>query len=68
MKYMNKTLLLWACLLGAAALPAQVLVDDFEASTNTWATESCYSDIRENEYKTGLNLSDKVLYAQRSPV
>lgn len=67
MKYMNKTLLFGACLLGAAALPAQVLVDDFEASTNTWVTESCYSDIRENEYKTGLNLSDKVLYAQRSP-
>ena len=67
MKYMNKTLLFGACLLGAAALPAQVLVDDFEATTHTWATESCYSDIRENEYKTGLNLSDKVLYAQRSP-
>ena len=64
---MNKTLLFGACLLGTTALPAQVLVDDFEASTNTWATESCYSDIRENEYKTGLNLSDKVLYAQRSP-
>ena len=63
---MNKTLLLWTCLMGATALPAQVLVDDFEASANTWNNVSCFTEVRTNEHKTGLNLSDKVLYVQRS--
>ncbi len=58
------------CLIGMAVVStfaqAQLLVDDFENTTNTWNNVSCYTDIRENEYKTGLNTSDKVLYTTRN--
>lgn len=47
---------------------AQVKVDNFESGNKGWVTVSSkgYCDVRENEYKTGINLSDHVLYAQHA--
>jgi len=46
---------------------AQVKVADFESGINTgWDPVEASIDVRANAYKTGINLSDYVLYAQRS--
>lgn len=52
------------CLIGT--LQAQVTVDDFESSNKGWNAVSGSIDVRLNAYKTGINLSQYVLYAQRS--
>ena len=52
----------------AVAVNAQdLLIDDFELSSNSWVTVSCYSDVRDNAHKEGLNLSNKTLYIVRAP-
>ncbi|MBR1807964.1 MAG: glycoside hydrolase family 16 protein [Paludibacteraceae bacterium] len=49
-------------------LHAQVKVDDFEDGAGRgWGSVSCGFDIRQNEQKTGINLSNNVLYAMRAP-
>ena len=49
------------------AIHAQVAVDNFETGTNQgWAAVSTAADVRANEYKTGINLSDYVLYTSRA--
>ena len=45
---------------------AQVLIDDFENTTNTWNTVACGAAIVDNPYQTGLNLSCKVLQLVRA--
>lgn len=50
----------------AGMLQAQVAVDDFESGNKGWdGIEGTY-DIRANAYKSGINLSNTVLYTQRS--
>ncbi len=47
---------------------AQVTIDDFESGNRGWTTVTGmgYNDVRTNEYKIGLNLSDYVLYTQHA--
>ncbi len=63
---MKKLLLLLGITVLPAFINAQLLVDDFEANAHTWNNVSCFTEIRTNEYKTGLNTSDKVLYTMRA--
>ncbi len=44
-----------------------LLIEDFENVSSVWETVSCYSDVRDNAFKQGLNLSGKVLYIVRAP-
>lgn len=52
------------CLIGT--LQAQVTVDDFESGDKGWNGIEGTCDVRANAYKTGINLSNNVLYTQRS--
>ena len=64
---MKKIFLLISALACAWTMQAQLTVDDFESGSNTgWNAVSGYTDVRANEYKTGINLSNYVLYAQRT--
>lgn len=47
---------------------AQVSVDNFESGNRGWSAVSSmgYVGVHENEYKSGLNLSDYVLFTQRA--
>lgn len=63
---MKKLLFILGITVMPAFLNAQLLVDDFEANAHTWNNVSCFTEIRTNEYKTGLNLSEKVLYTMRA--
>ena len=63
---MKKTISVIGFLMFAMVLRAQVTVDDFESGDKGWKVVSCWADIRDNEQKTGLNLSDKVLYVIRA--
>ena len=62
---MKKILLVGLVLFSIFSSPAQLLVDNFEATSLDWENVSCYSDIRANDQKTETNMSDKVLYVQR---
>ena len=42
-------------------------VDDFEAGIHTWTAIETYATRTSNEFKSGINLSDYVLYAERTP-
>ncbi len=64
---MRKSILLSLVFMTAACLHAQVVVDDFENTTNEWGAVACSAEIRANEQKSGINLSDKVLYVLRVP-
>lgn len=48
-------------------LQAQVTIDDFESSANTWNVISCGMDIVDNPYQTGLNVSCRCLQIVRAP-
>lgn len=66
---MKKTItFLFSFLLLSFASFAQVTVDNFENGNRGWVavTGMGYTDVRANDYKTGLNLSDYVLYTQRA--
>lgn len=66
---MKKTITcLCSLLLSSFASFAQVTVDNFENGNRGWVTVTGmgYLDVRANDYKTGLNLSDYVLYTQRA--
>lgn len=56
-------------ILALAALPlfAQITIDDFENTANTWDNISCASAIVDNPYKNGLNLSCSCLQIVRAP-
>ncbi len=60
--------LLLTALIGVISLSgtAQVLIDDFENTTNTWNPVACGAAIVDNPYQTGLNLSCKVLQLTRA--
>lgn len=60
---------LYTLLLLVAALPlaAQVTIDDFENTSNTWDNVSCSSAIVDNPQQVGLNLSCKCLQLTRTP-
>lgn len=63
---MRKNLVLGLLLL-SFCVHGQVTVDNFENTSNNWVAVSCAAEIRANEQKTGLNLSNKVLFALRAP-
>ena len=53
-------------LLTSLALNAQITVDNFESGANNgWEAVSGAIDVRANVYKSGINLSNYVLYASR---
>ena len=56
-------------ILALAALPlfAQITIDDFENTANTWDNISCASAIVDNPYKNGLNRSCSCLQLVRAP-
>ena len=64
---MKKILFILFCTMMVCGVQAQVTVDDFENTTNSWSAVSCAAEIRTNEQKSGINLSNKVLYAMRAP-
>lgn len=49
-------------------LQAQVTVDNFESGNKGWdaVTWMGYTDVRRNDYKSGINLSDYVMFTQRA--
>ncbi len=47
-------------------LSAQIKVDNFEDGNIGWGSISDYADVVENSQKSGINLSNYVLYAQRA--
>lgn len=53
--------------LAALQLNAQVMIDDFENTSNTWDNVSCSSGIVDNPQQTGLNLSCMCLQLIRVP-
>jgi beta-glucanase (GH16 family) len=66
---MKKIYSVIAVLVTSLALNAQITVDDFESGTNAgWSavTGMGYVDVRENEFKGGLNESNYVMFAQRA--
>lgn len=65
--HMKKLFLLVIAALGAVSIHAQVAVDDFENSARQWNNVSCSSEIVDNPYQTGLNLSCKCLQLVRTP-
>ena len=56
-------------ILALAALPlfAQITIDDFENTANTWDNISCVCAIVDNPYKNGLNRSCSCLQLVRAP-
>ena len=64
---MKKYVLLIIAMLTIGHLSAQVKIDDFESGDNGWTRVSCGGDLIENPYKTGINLSNHVYRAVRSP-
>jgi len=63
---MKHIYLLLAAVLLSSTMGAQVTVDDFESGNKGWTGIEGTCDIRANAYKTGINLSNTVLYTQRS--
>ena len=63
---MKKNTLLAIFMLINITLTAQVSIDNFEQSSNTWNNVSCLTEIRANAYKTGINTSNTVLYTTRA--
>lgn len=45
---------------------AQITVDDFEGVSKGWGSVEGLTEVQNNAYKTGINLSDHVLYAERA--
>lgn len=45
---------------------AQITVDNFEKANLGWQSVSDYVEVQANSQKSGINMSDYVLYAQRS--
>ena len=70
-KIITKTNLFLTAILLSGNINAQnILIDDFEGGDKGWISVSCEDydhDIRENEYKEGVNTSDHVLFIKRSP-
>ena len=52
----------------AIAAYAQLTIDDFESGNKGWSAVSNmgYVDVRDNEYKTGLNLTEHVMFMQHA--
>ena len=63
---MKRILLFFSLIMVACGMYAQVKVDDFEAGNKGWTTIETYADIRNNAYKSGINLSEHVLYTERA--
>ena len=63
---MKKLTLLTAFFGISVTLMAQIDIDNFEQSPNTWNNVSCFTEIRANAYKTGINTSNTVLYTTRA--
>ena len=63
---MKKIYSILTILVTSLALNAQITVDNFESGANNgWAAVSGNIDVRSNVYKSGINLSNYVLYASR---
>lgn len=60
-----KKLTIFALLLACVVAQAQVSVDDFESGSKGWVAVEGTCTLRANEFKTGINLSNNVLYTQR---
>ena len=43
----------------------EYVIDDFESGDLGWNTVDCYHDIRTNEFKNGINISEHVLFTNR---
>ncbi len=64
---MKQTITLLFLLL-CISVQAQITVDNFEQGNRGWSTVSRmgYTNVHENEYKTGINLSNYVLFTQHA--
>jgi len=61
-----KRIILSSFLMVALCLNAQVIVDNFENTSNSWVAVSCSSEIVSNPYQMGLNLSCTCLKITRT--